>query len=162
MKIYTIGHSTRSLEEFLDILKHFKIELVVDVRRFPSSKKFPWFNKEGLELELNKDKINYIHFSELGGYREEVYEKFSQSEEFFQALNKLIEMMDDKKAAIMCAENFWWRCHRKYIAKALVERKLEVIHILGKEKTQQYKLKEKEIEEKMNLKIWCDKIKKSK
>jgi len=157
MKIYTIGHSTRSFEEFLDILKHFQVKLVVDVRRFPSSKKFPWFNKENLELELPKNQINYLHYPDLGGFRKEGYKAFSQIEEFSQALSKLIEIINDKTATIMCAEILWWRCHRRYIANSLAERGLKVIHIFDKEKVQEHKLKEKEIEEKMNLKIFCDK-----
>jgi uncharacterized protein (DUF488 family) len=157
MKIYTIGHSTRSLEEFLDILKNFQIEIVIDVRRFPSSKKFPWFGKEDLEKELKENGIEYLHFPELGGYRKEGYEAFSKTEEFSKALEKLIEIIDEKKAVIMCAEILWWRCHRRYIANALVERGLKVIHIFDKEKIQEHKLKEKEIEEKMKVKIWCDK-----
>jgi uncharacterized protein (DUF488 family) len=157
MKIYTIGHSTRTLEEFLEILKNFQIQLVVDVRRFPSSKKFPWFNKEILEEEMKKNGIEYIQFPELGGYRKEGYEAFSKTEEFSKSLEKLIEVVNEKIAAIMCAEAFWWRCHRRYIANALAERRIQVFHILDKQKIQEHKLKEKEIEEKMKLKIWCDK-----
>ena len=157
MEIYTIGHSTRGLEEFLDILKNFQIELVVDVRRFPSSKKFPWFDKENLEKKLKENEIQYIHFPELGGYRKEGYEAFSKTEEFSKALGKLLEIINEKNATIMCAENLWWRCHRRYIANALVENGIQVIHIFNKEKVQEHKLKEKEIEEKMKLKIFCDK-----
>lgn len=157
MKIYTLGHSTRDFEEFLSILKKFEIQLVVDVRRFPSSKKFPWFNKENLEKKLMEEGIQYLHFAELGGYREEGYETFSKSGEFSQALNKLMEIVKDKVVAIICAEFFWWRCHRKYIANALVEKGFEVVHILDEGKIQQHKLREKETEEKMKLKLFCDK-----
>jgi uncharacterized protein (DUF488 family) len=157
MEIYTIGHSTRSLEEFLEILKNFQIQLVVDVRRFPSSKKFPWFDEENLEEELKKNGIDYIHFPELGGYRKEGYEAFSKTEEFSKALEKLIGVVNEKKAAIMCAESLWWRCHRRYIANALAEKGFQVLHIFNKEKIQEHKLKEKEVEEKMKLRIWCDK-----
>jgi uncharacterized protein (DUF488 family) len=161
MKIYTIGHSTRSLEEFLDILKFFQIELVIDVRRFPSSKKFPWFNKENMGPELSKHNILFTHFPELGGYRKEGYGTFSQAKEFSQAVNKLIETIDDNNVVILCAERLWWRCHRRYIAKALVERGLDVFHILDTKNVQQHKLKEKEIEEKMKLKIFCDRVRDS-
>ncbi|MEM7821303.1 MAG: DUF488 domain-containing protein [Candidatus Aenigmatarchaeota archaeon] len=157
MKVYTIGHSTRNFEEFLNILKKFNILVVIDVRRFPSSRKFPWFNKENLEKELTKNKIEYIHFPELGGYRNEGYEAFSKSEFFFQGLDKLIKLIDKKISAILCSEILWWRCHRRYIANALVEKGFEVIHVLDEEKTQEHKPKEKEIEEKMKLKVWCDK-----
>jgi uncharacterized protein (DUF488 family) len=157
MEIYTIGHSTRSLEEFLEILKNFQIQLVVDVRRFPSSKKFPWFDKENLEKELKENGIEYLHFPEFGGYRKEGYEAFSKTEEFSEVLEKLIEVVNEKKAVVMCAEAFWWRCHRRYIANALAEKGIQVVHIFDKEKIQEHKLKEKDIEEKMKLKIFCDK-----
>lgn len=158
MQIYTIGHSTRSFEDFTNILKHFNIQLVVDVRRFPSSKKFPWFNKEFLEHELLRMDIRYIHYPELGGYRREGYLAFSQSKEFENAIKKLLEIIGSKNVAILCGEILWWRCHRRYIASKLVELGYPVTHIFTKEKTQEHKLKEKEIEEKMKLKIFCDKI----
>jgi uncharacterized protein (DUF488 family) len=157
MKIYTLGHSTRSFEEFINILKNFQVELVLDVRKFPSSKKFPWFNKENLEKELTKNKIEYIHFPELGGYRKEGYENFVKSEEFEKAIKKLLEVIDEKNSLILCAEALWWRCHRRYIANHLASLGYQVIHIFDEKRTQEHKLKEKEIEEKMKLKIFCDK-----
>jgi len=157
MKIYTLGHSTRSLEDFIDILKHFQIELVIDVRRFPSSKKFPWFGKESLEEELEKNNIQYVHFPNLGGYRKEGYKNFAATEEFSQAIKKLLEIIDNKTSTIMCAEVLWFRCHRRYIANTLAKLEHEIIHIFNKEKIQEHKLKEKDIEEKMSLRIWCDK-----
>jgi len=157
MKIYSIGHSTRSLEDFTDILKHFQVELVIDVRRFPGSRKFPWFKKENLEKELPKNQIEYLHFPELGGFRKGGYEEFTKTGEFADGLNKLIEIIDDKMVAIMCAEILWWKCHRRYIANALVEKGLEVTHVFNKEKIQEHKLRDKGIDEKMKLKIFCDK-----
>jgi uncharacterized protein (DUF488 family) len=156
MKIYTIGHSTRSLEEFIDVLKNFHIELVIDIRRFPSSKKFPHFNKENLEKELEKNKIQYLHFPELGGYRKEGYETFTKTEQFENAVKKLLEMINDKAVALLCSEILWWRCHRRYVANELVKLGYAVTHILTKEKIQEHKLREKEIEEKMKVKIFCD------
>lgn len=157
LRIYTIGHSTRSLEEFIDILKHFQIELVIDVRRFPSSKKFPWFTKDSLEKELLSNKIQYIHFSELGGFRKGGYKNFTKTEEFSQAIERLFEIIDDKIAAILCSEYLWFRCHRRYVANTLVELGHQIIHIFDKEKIYEHKLKNKETEEKMRLKIFCDK-----
>jgi len=156
--IYTIGHSTRNFEDFVDILKYFGIELVVDVRRFPSSKKFPWFGKKNLEKELPKNEIEYSHFPELGGYRKEGYLAFSQTEEFSEAIKKLLEIIDDKTATVFCAEILWWRCHRRYIARALAMQNYEIIHIFDKEKIQEHKPRDEDVKEKMNLKIWCDKI----
>jgi len=157
MKIYTIGHSTRSLEDFIDILSHYKIELIVDIRRFPGSKKFPWFNKEVLEAELPKNSIQYIHFPELGGFRKGGYLAFSQTEEFSNAIKKLLETIDNKIATILCSELLFFRCHRKYVSNTLAELGHRVIHIFDKEKIQEHKLRNKEIEEKMKLVIYCDK-----
>jgi uncharacterized protein (DUF488 family) len=154
MEIYTIGHSTRSLEEFLEILKKFQIQLVVDVRRFPSSKKFPWFNKESLEKELPKNQVEYLHFPELGGFRKEGYEAFTKTEEFSEALEKLIEIIKDRVVAILCAEWNPLKCHRWYISEKLSKMGYEVIHIISSEKCQKHSELPKE-----KLKIKCDKLK---
>lgn len=158
MKIYTLGHSTRSLEEFLDILKNFQVELIIDIRRFPSSKKFPHFNKESLETELTKNEIQYLHFPELGGFRKEGYLAFSPTQEFSQAIKKLLEIIDDKTATIICSEFKWWKCHRKYVSNFLTKLENQVIHILDKENVYEHK-SSKDLEQKMNLKIFCDKLK---
>jgi uncharacterized protein (DUF488 family) len=157
MVIYTIGHSTKRMEQLLDDLKQYNIELVIDVRRWPSSKKFPWFNKEGLIDSLNSEGIDYLHFPELGGFRKEGYINFVKSNEFTNALNRLIKIINDKIVTILCAELLWFRCHRRYIAQMLVERGYQVIHIFEKAKNQDHKPRSKEIEEKMELVIWCDK-----
>lgn len=151
MKIYTIGHSTRNLKEFLDVLNHFDIELVIDVRRFPSSKRFPWFNKESLEEELAKNNVQYIHFPELGGFRKEGYFNFSQTKEFDQAIKRLIETIDDKTATIMCAEWNVMRCHRWYISEFLSKRGHKVIHVVNVNNTKDHG----ELPKK-GLKILCD------
>lgn len=157
MKVYTIGHSTRTLEEFLETLKHYNINLIIDVRKFPTSKRLPWFNKEVLEKETQKLHILYVHFPELGGFRKEGYEQFTKSEDFTKAIDKLIEIMDSKVVAIMCSEFLWWRCHRKYVADILAKNGFEVIHVFDKERVQEHKLKEKEIEERMKQRVFCDK-----
>lgn len=152
MRIYTLGHSTRSLEEFIDILKNFQIELVVDVRRFPSSKKFPWFNKESLEKELKKFNINYTHFPELGGYRKEGYEAFSKSKEFKIAIKKLLETIDNKTAVILCAEWNVMKCHRWYISEKLNKMNHKLIHIINKSTVK----KHSELPERKAKKLPCD------
>lgn len=156
MIIYTLGHSTRTFEEFLEILKKFKINLVVDVRRFPSSKKFPWFCKDFLDENLKKEGIGYLHFEELGGFRKEGYENFSKSKEFDSSIKKLLKLVKDKNACIFCSELKWWRCHRRYIAQRLALLGNRVIHIFTKEKIQEHKIKSKDIEERMKVKIFCD------
>jgi uncharacterized protein (DUF488 family) len=161
MKIYTLGHSTRSFEDFKDILKTYNIELVVDVRRSPKSKKFPHFNKKNLEEELPKTKIQYINITQLGGFRKEGYLAFSKTKEFTNAINQLLKAVNGKIVAIVCAEILWWRCHRRYIAKILNEKGYHVIHIFDKNKTQKHNPENKEVTNKMQLKLFCDKKKKT-
>ncbi|MEM2107906.1 MAG: DUF488 domain-containing protein [Candidatus Bathyarchaeia archaeon] len=150
MKIYTIGHSTRSLKEFIEILKAFNIEQVIDVRRLPRSRKFPHFNKENLEAELSKVGIQYVHLPELGGYRKEGYLAFSQTEEFANAIKKLLKIINEKTAVVLCAEILWWRCHRRYIANALAQMGHQIIHIFDEKKTQEHKSRNKETEKNRN------------
>ncbi|RLG17054.1 DUF488 domain-containing protein [Nanoarchaeota archaeon] len=140
-EIYTIGHSTRSIEEFLNILKFFRIQLVVDVRRFPTSKKVPWFNKENLEKRLKEHNIEYVHFPRLGGFRKGGYLAFSKSEEFSKAVRELLKIIGKRKAAIMCTELLWWKCHRRYIANYLTKLGYKVIHIFDSRRTQEHKLR---------------------
>ena len=161
MRIYTLGYSTRSFKDFKDILKTYNIELIVDVRRSPKSKKFPHFNKKNLKEELPKTKIQYINITQLGGFRKEGYLAFSQTKEFSSAINQLLKTVNGKIAAIVCAEILWWRCHRRYIAKILNEKGNRVIHIFNKNKTQEHNPENKEFTNKMQLKLFCDKKKKT-
>jgi len=157
MKIYTIGHSTKTIEEFLDILKYYQIELIIDVRRFPSSKKFSHFNKENLEKELlTKGNIEYLHYPELGGYRKEGYENFTKTEEFDNAIKKLLEIIDEKISAILCAEWNVMRCHRKYISNELHKQGYEIMHIIDTKTVKNHK----DLPWK-TLKLYCDKLKNS-
>jgi uncharacterized protein (DUF488 family) len=157
MKIFTLGHSTRKINEFLDILANYEIRLILDVRLWPTSRRFPWFGKEELKNMLESKCIEYIHFPELGGYRKEGYEAYSKSREFNDAINRMLDSIGLKTASILCAEKLWSRCHRKYIAEYLAESGSEVVHILDLDEIHEHKGTSKEIEEKMNLVIWCDK-----
>ena len=140
MIIYTIGHGDRNIEEFIKILKFYNIELVIDVRRFPKSKKFPWFSKDELSKRLLKENIDYIWLGEeLGGYRKEGYENYIKSEEFKKGINK-IEELSNKKLVIMCSEKLWFKCHRRFIANILTEKGYEVIHIFNEKIKQKHKL----------------------
>lgn len=158
MKVYTIGHSTRSLEELLELLKKFGIKRVIDVRRFPSSKHFPWFNKEFLAQKLAEENIDYIHLEKLGGYRKEGYKNFTKTEEFEEGIGELKELIKEKISVIMCSEFKWWKCHRRYIAQRLVQDGIKVVHILTERRIQEHKLKDPEIEKKMKSKIKCDRF----
>jgi len=156
MKIFTIGHSTRSFDEFWQTLSKYGIDMVVDIRKLPNSNKFPHFNRVFLERELPAHGISYVHFPDLGGFHKEGYATFVQTPEFKESVRKFLAVVKGKHAAIMCAEILWFRCHRRYVAEDLVKRGFPVIHIYNKEKTQDHKLQDPEIEEKMQLKVFCD------
>jgi len=132
--IFTIGHSTRSFEEFLSLLKQFKISILVDVRRFPTSK-LEHFKKEKLEDFLKREGIEYIYLGEkLGGYRKGGYKRYIETEEFMEGIKELEKIAEKGRTAIMCAERFPWRCHRKYISMVLEKRGWKVAHILDHER----------------------------
>ncbi|HTN19352.1 MAG TPA: DUF488 domain-containing protein [Pelobium sp.] len=151
--IWTVGHSTHSAEEFLSILKHYYIDLLVDVRRFPGSRKFPQFNREVLQNFLIDNGIKYIHLQNLGGRRKpdpdskninwrhpafRAYADFMESEEFKIGIKELELLATEKVTSIMCSEVLWWRCHRSMIADQLKANGWEVVHILSKEKSTEH------------------------
>lgn len=127
--IYSIGHSNREIKEFISLLKKYGIEIVIDVRRFPTSK-FEEYKKENLSKVLKENGIKYLHLEALGGYRGG-YEKWMESNEWKEAYEKLKKLAMKKTIAIMCAEKFPFRCHRRYIAKRLVNENLQVVHIIN-------------------------------
>lgn len=149
IKILTIGHSTHSNEEFLNILKKYKIETLIDVRSYPGSKYVPHFNKETLKNNLAKNNIHYISMPELGGRRKKIeevdytlvdawthkdfknYAAYTLTKDFEKGLNKLIKIAAKTKVCIMCAESLPWRCHRLIISNSLFFKKIEVFHILN-------------------------------
>ena len=135
--VYTVGHSNRRLEEFLDILKSYNIRVLVDVRRFPKSRKFPHFNRDILKSALEKEGIVYYWLGDLlGGFRTGGYERYMKTEEFKDGIRKIMNIiLKSPSVAIMCKEKFWFRCHRKFISNVLVKEGIEVIHIVDKEKT---------------------------
>ena len=133
--VYTLGTSTRTLEEFTALLKHLVVEVVVDVRRFPSSR-FEYFRKEELAKSLLGIGIDYGHLGEeLGGYRRGGYQAFLASEEFKRGLEKLERIAEEKKIAIVCAERLPWRCHRRFIGMELERRGWQVIHVIDQKRS---------------------------
>jgi uncharacterized protein (DUF488 family) len=143
--IWTIGHSTRPLEEFLSLLAGSGIELVADVRSFPGSRKYPQYDKEALAATLAAHAIAYQWLPSLGGRRRASpdspntawrnasfrgYADYMSSSEFAQGLSALLEVSNKGRTAIACAEAVWWRCHRSMIADALCVRGIDVVHIL--------------------------------
>ena len=152
MRIWTIGHSTRSIDEFISLLEENEIKLLVDVRAFPSSKRYPQFNKDALAESLNAPGIRYEHFPELGGKRKSKpdsrntawrnasfrgYADYMEAEQFQKGIERLLDVAAEAgPTAIMCAEAVWWRCHRSLISDSLKTRGLEVLHILGANKVE--------------------------
>lgn len=143
--IWTIGHSTRSAEEFVKALKSFQIEMLVDVRRYPGSKKYPHFNLSTLETYLPEAGIGYMPVEELGGRRKPKpdsanmvwkneafrgYADYADTEAFEAGIAKLTEVAARKRTAYMCSEAVWWRCHRAIISDHLKSRGWTVMHIM--------------------------------
>jgi uncharacterized protein (DUF488 family) len=155
-KLYTIGHSTHTLHEFLDILHEYQITHVVDVRTIPKSRHVPWFNENELKESLRKEKISYTHLSKLGGlrrtthnsinmgWRNESFRGFAdymQTSAFFEGLKELNSLIKNShKVVIMCAEAVPWRCHRSLIADAEVVRHFVVLEIMSKTSVHPHKL----------------------
>jgi uncharacterized protein (DUF488 family) len=147
--VYTIGHSTRTIKEFIKILQSYEIETVVDVRTIAASRHNPQYNEEDLRRSLTREDIEYIHCKELGGLRHTTkasintawenasfrgYADYMQTTQFQESLDQLIAMIKDKPTVIMCAEALPWHCHRSLIGDALLVRNFEVIDIMN-EKT---------------------------
>ena len=145
-RLWTIGHSARSAEEFNQILAAHSIAALIDVRSFPGSRRYPQFNKQQLASTLPENGIAYFHLPELGGRRQtrkdskntawknqsfRGYADHMETKEFEQGVERLLEIAGDSRAAIMCAEALWWRCHRSLISDFLKVRGVEVIHILN-------------------------------
>jgi|SRR6185437_11699119 len=144
--LYTIGHSTRSLEEFITLLTENKIDFLADVRQFPFSRRYPHFNKEPLKQSLADHHIHYEHFLALGGRRPTLknskntvwknpsfrgYADYMETDAFKEGITELIEKTKGYTAAIMCSEAVWWRCHRSMISDYLKSIGVEVLHILS-------------------------------
>jgi uncharacterized protein (DUF488 family) len=142
VKIYTIGHSNRKIEDLLLLLKKYNISIVIDVRRFPTSKLYPWFKKENLSKKIGEHGIEYIWLGDiLGGYRKGGYQKYMETREYKKGIEILIRESKKKNIAILCSEKLWFRCHRRFIADTLCELGLKVIHIIDKDKTYIHKTK---------------------
>ena len=153
--LYTIGHSTRKLEEFEELLEDFGVALLVDIRTVPRSRHVPHFNSGKLARALARKKIVYRHLKLLGGLRKPSkesinlgwrnlsfrgYADYMQSEDFQAGLEELETLAAKKKTAIMCAEAVPWRCHRSLVADALTVRGWQVRHVLSRGSQQIHQL----------------------
>jgi uncharacterized protein (DUF488 family) len=133
-QIYTLGTGLRSLEDFIEILNSYTIEAVVDVRSFPKSK-LNHFTRMGLEHILSEEMIDYHYLGrELGGFRKGGYEEYTRTKDFVKGIEKVEDIARHKHSVIICAERFPWKCHRRFIARALKQRGWEVVHIIDKGK----------------------------
>jgi uncharacterized protein (DUF488 family) len=144
--VWTIGHSTRTLEELVDLLRTHGIDTLVDVRTVPRSRRHPHFTKDALAVSLPQAAIAYAHMPGLGGLRKaqpdslntgwrtdafRSYADYMQTEEFARHLDALTALAKTSQLTVMCAEAEPWRCHRNLLADALVVRGVEVRHIVG-------------------------------
>lgn len=143
--VHTIGHSTRAIETFVELLKNHGIKLLVDVRRWPTSSRHPHFARDALSQALAREGIDYLWRGDLGGYRTpapdspntgwragafRAYADFMMSQAFGAAMEELERLAEAKPAAVMCAEALPWRCHRQLLADAFLVRGWSVRHIL--------------------------------
>src|SRR5829696_6564248 len=153
LTVWTVGHSTRSAEEFGEILTAHGIEVLVDVRMFPGSRRYPQFNREALSASLVKLGIEYKHEPRLGGRRRpsadshntawrnasfRAYADHMESDEFRKGVEDLLELAAGHRTAVMCAEALWWRCHRSLISDYLKAAGHKVVHIMDETKTEEH------------------------
>jgi uncharacterized protein (DUF488 family) len=158
LTVWTIGHSTRALDELIAALQAHRIRVLVDVRAFPASRRNPQFSRESLERELPKAGIEYLWMGkELGGRRREVknspdvalrnesfraYAHHMRSTAFREGIDELLQLAQKKRLAIMCAELLWWRCHRSMISDYLeAARGVDVRHIRDAEHDDEHRVK---------------------
>lgn len=142
--LWTVGHSTRSIEQFIALLRYYQLEAVADVRRFPGSRRLPQFGQEALRSSLQAQGIEYLLVTELGGRRRPAadspntawrntsfrgYADHIASQEFATGLARLQQLAAHRRTVIMCAEVLWWRCHRSLISDVLMTNGTRVLHI---------------------------------
>jgi uncharacterized protein (DUF488 family) len=154
-RIWTIGHSTRSLPEFLELLHRNSIARLADIRTIPQSRRHPHFSRVQLDARLKEEGIEYRHFPDLGGLRKprpdsrngawknqsfRGYADHMLTSSFSMAIDQLLDFAQTGSAVVMCAEAVWWRCHRMLLSDALVARGVDVEHILSDAATHPHRL----------------------
>jgi uncharacterized protein (DUF488 family) len=151
--IWTVGHSTHTIERFIDMLKSFDINCVIDIRRYPGSKRYPHFNKDVLQLALQNENIKYMHEVDLGGRRVakkdskntawrlaafKGYADYMETDQFRLAIQRLQEIALQQRTVYMCSEAVWWSCHRSLVSDYLKVKGWTVIHIMDISKVQEH------------------------
>lgn len=151
--IWTIGHSTRSIEEFMEMLKSFDIRALADIRHYPGSKRYPHFNSEALAQSLSGQDIRYIHLKDLGGRRKPIpgsvntrwrndafrgYADYMETDIFRKAADELQSIAVSTRTVYMCSEAVWWSCHRSLVSDYLKIRGWTVMHIMDKGKATEH------------------------
>ena len=158
LPFYTVGHSTRTIEAFVDLLRAGHVAIVADIRSVPRSRTNPQFNTDTLPETLAEFQIGYEHIAELGGLRGKAkaiepdingfwenrsfhnYADYALTTSFSNGLNQLIELGRERRCAMMCSEAVWWRCHRRLVADHLIAHGESVFHLMGKDKVDPAKL----------------------
>jgi uncharacterized protein (DUF488 family) len=157
LRIFTVGHSNLPFEQFVSLLKEHEIRLLADIRHYPSSRKFPHFNRQTLSELLAAQDIDYLWFESLGGRRhtgkdtESVntglrsiafrsYADYMATDEFRRGVDELLIAATKSLTTVMCAEKLYWRCHRRLLSDYLVSRGIGVIHIIEPGRTSIHKL----------------------
>lgn len=159
VKVFTLGHSTHPLEHFLALLGQHEIEALVDIRRFPGSRKHPHFNRDNLATAVQKAGMEYLWLEALGGRRKkgdnsspvnlglqnsgfQNYADYMLTKEFREGATRLLEVARRKRTALMCAEGLFWRCHRRLVSDFLVANGVTVEHIMPNGELRPHKLTE--------------------
>jgi uncharacterized protein (DUF488 family) len=154
-RVWTIGHSTRTADEFISLLRLQEIDRLADIRTIPQSRRHPHFGRDALSARLAAEGVQYRHFKDLGGLRKpradsvngawknqafRGYADHMETAEFAAAVDELLAFGAGGRVAVMCAEAVWWRCHRMLLSDALVARAIDVKHILGAASVQPHRL----------------------
>lgn len=147
-QLFTIGHSTHTLDEFVALLQQHDIAVLIDIRRYPGSRKFPHFNRDNLQASLPQTGIEYVWLENLGGRRKKAagesnnlglrnesfrnYADYMLTSEFKEGIRELLAIAKDKPAAYMCSESMFWSCHRRLVSDYLLAQGITVQHIMPK------------------------------
>jgi uncharacterized protein (DUF488 family) len=153
--VFSIGHSSRNLDDFLELIDRFKIQLLLDIRTIPRSRHVPQFNSDSLERALQNHGVGYRHVKRLGGLRKPAHDSpnmgwrhlsfrgfadYMQTAEFKKGLSELLDLASEKTLVVMCAEAVPWRCHRSLISDSLLIRGIEVLHIISAKNVRRHEL----------------------